>query len=51
MDALAGEDAGTVVTFELSPAKNVVVNRKLEVIVASDGELSTGGNPKIEPVG
>ena len=51
VDALAGEDTGTVVVSEHSPAKIVVVDRRLEVIVASDDELVIGGNPKTEPEG
>ena len=40
------EDAGGIVTFEVSVAEKVVVTTSLEIIVAPDGVGVTGGIPR-----
>ena len=49
VDILAGEDASTVVAFEIGPADNVVVARLLGAAARANCEDVIGGNPKIPP--
>ena len=49
VDVFAGEDARTLVGFEVGPAEKVVVTVSMEIFVPADENDMAGGNPKMEP--
>ena len=49
MDVFDGEDARTLVGFEIGSVKKVAVTVTLGISVPTDEDEVTGGNPKMEP--